>query len=86
MNKNHMLTAKEAKEKANEVYKNIIANELTIIARYINEAIDAGKMSCTLDKSVNIEVKQKLESLGYKVVTSDSQYDESYTDINWRDA
>ena len=80
-----MLTAKEAKEKAIEACEKNIANELGIIAQSINEAIAAGKFSCTLGKSVSIEVKQKLEALGYKV-TSGTQYNESYTSISWRDA
>ena len=80
-----MLTAKEAKEKGIEACQKKIANELEMIAQDINEAIAAGEMSCTVDKYVSKDTKQKLESLGYQV-TSGTQYNESYTFISWRDA
>ena len=80
-----MLTAKEAKEKTIGAYQNKIANELAIIAQDINEAVVSGEMSCTIDKYVSKDAKEKLESLGYKVV-SGTQYNESYTFISWRDA
>lgn len=80
-----MLTAKEAKEKGIDAYQKKIANELEMIAQDINEAIAAGEMSCTVDKYVSKDTKQKLESLGYKV-TCGAQYNETYTFISWRDA
>ena len=80
-----MLTAKEAKEKANEACQKKIANELAIIVQAINETVVTGEMSCTIPKYVSKDARQKLESLGYKV-DSGSQYNESYTSISWRDA
>jgi hypothetical protein len=76
-------TAEEAREKAAQVQLQQIYNKLTSIAESINQAVSEGEMSCYIDCYIDDEVKNKLETLGYKV-TSGSQYNESYTNISWK--
>lgn len=83
MNLTVIQTAEEAREKATEKRLQQINDELKSVAKCINQAVSKGEMSCCIDGYVDGEVKNKLETLGYKV-TSGSQYNESYTNISWK--
>ena len=77
-----MLSAKEANAKTFSKIKAHINVELFEIEQKINEAIDRGKYSITCDHPLEIETKNKLEELGYKVYVG-SQYNETYCSISW---
>lgn len=79
-----MMYANEARKMTIEVLETCTARDLAIIDHGITEAIEAGKFEVELKGSLKAAVKEKLEQMGYKV-TYDTQYNETYCTISWRD-
>lgn len=81
--KNVIPSASEANKITYETIDNRNAQQLSKLSKLINDAIANGKFSISEDGSLDAEIKQKLEKLGYKVQTG-SQYNESYYSISWK--
>lgn len=81
--KNFIPTAAEAKNVTELAIENSITKQLEELSFKINAAIHKGKYDITNDGTLNLEVKRKLEALGYKV-TIGNQYNESYYTISWK--
>ena len=76
------MTAKEAKILAQEVQTVAINNATNEINKAIESACNKGEFSVWIYKSINTEVKNKLESDGYKVEYF-NQRNETSTKISW---
>lgn len=83
--KNVIPSASEANKMTYETIDNCNAQQLSKLSKLINDAIANGKFSISEDGSLDTEIKQKLEKLGYKVYVG-SKYNEPYYSISWRQA
>lgn len=79
-----MMYAHEARNKTIEVREKCTSKDLAIIEEAINETIEAGRFMVEIRGALKPTVKEKLEQMGYKV-TYDTQYNETYCTISWRD-
>ena len=77
-----MISAKEARKQSEQNKQNILNKEMAIIEEKINNEISQGNNNVYIDGSVSLNARQMLEQLGY-VVKCGSQYNESYTNIEW---
>lgn len=77
-----MITANEARKKAESVKNNCVTREMEIIESEIEEAVRKGDYSIALSGTINPYTAEHLRELGYKVYTG-SQYNESYFKIKW---
>ena len=78
-----MLSAEEARTKAETAVAHYLEYELSFFAEKIEEACNEGKMSVSYDGTISRQVKEELEKLGYKVEIG-SQYNQSYVLIGWK--
>lgn len=79
-----MITAKEANKQTKENIKNFQTEELRRVKEIIEECIQNGDYYYTANGYLSQNTKEMLKSLGYKV-TTDTQYNESYYTISWKD-
>ena len=77
-----MITAKEAHEKSAKVYDKKIEARLDEVFDWINSAIARGEFQICIDGNLPLEVKKRIENLGYTVNTG-SQYNESWFTVSW---
>ena len=78
-----MITAQEARNKANKAYKSRIDIELASIMPEIESAMRKGEYSCWLNESkISNRAIAYLKELGYKV-TSATQYNKTEYKISW---
>ena len=77
-----MLSAEEARAKAETAVARHIEYELSFFADKIEEACNEGEMSVSYDGTISRQAKQESEKLGYKVEIG-SQYNQSYVVIKW---
>lgn len=77
-----MLLAKDAHTKTLNSITDCVTEELIILEKQINDAINRGKFSISNSGFLQIETKKRLEELGYKV-TIGCQYNETYYSISW---
>lgn len=77
-----MISANEAREKAEAVRNNSVERELERIEHEIEEAIRKGDNNIALDGTISHQTANYMRKLGYEVHTS-SQYNESYFTIKW---
>lgn len=84
--KNVIPSASEANKMTNNVIDSCITQQLADISKLIKKAIANGKFSISEDGYLKPETRKKLEELGYKVVTGNHQYNESYYSISWRES
>ena len=78
-----MLSAEEARVKAETAVAHNLEYELSFFADKIEEACNEGKMSVSYDGTISRQAKEELEKLGYKVEIG-SQYNQSYVLIGWK--
>jgi hypothetical protein len=82
-----MMTAKEAADKTDKNSKakeaRVISSEREIIHEKINECVDKGSWTLTLNCSIHEQNKKMLIDLGYSVVVEKS--DKVTTKISWGD-
>ena len=76
-----MLTAREAKEKADSVKVNL-TEEFYAIEKHIEEAILLGCFSVTRAGYIHPSIRRYLEKYGY-IVETGGQYNEPYFSIIW---
>lgn len=82
--KNVIPSASEANKMTNNAIDSCTTQQLAELSKLIRDAIADGKFSISEDGSLKPETRKKLEELGYKVET-DTQYNESYYSISWRE-
>ena len=78
-----MLSAEEARAKAETAVARHLEYELSFFADKIKEACNEGEMSVSYDGTISRQAKEELEKLGYKVEIG-SQYNQSYVLIGWK--
>lgn len=82
-----MLSAKEAREQVEKGIDTKSKEQWATIEAHIDNAIRNGNFAISIDGSLTIGNRKKLEELGYKINTGSqytgSQYNESYTSISW---
>lgn len=77
-----MLSAKDAYKKTLNNIKECVIEELYRLENQIYDAIKRGKFFISNNGFLQIETKNRLEELGYKV-TVGTQYNEPYYIISW---
>ena len=77
------MTAKEAKEKTENIISLSNEGEISNIARQIEVAISSGEFSIILYKSVNDKVLQHFKDLGYTYKSFSDRDGSSQTEIKW---
>lgn len=77
-----MISAREARERAEKATQNGIQKEIEKIEPEIEKAILQGKNHVTLGGSLSKPTGDYLRSLGYEVEHG-SQYNESYFTVKW---
>lgn len=78
-----MISAKEAREKAETKYEQEVIQELAFIEEQILEAVDKCNMSVTIFKYLHTKTTDELEKLGYRVEMTTSQKDGTEYTIYW---
>ena len=81
-NETILLSASEACNKAKDNLKVCSTKELVEINKKISNAVKNCKFSISGNGVLQLETKERLAQLGYKVQTG-SQYNESYWYISW---
>lgn len=77
-----MMTAKEAKEKAQAVHLDL-TGELSKVEKDIEEYISLGHLTITRWGNISTQMREYLEALGYTVQKGVS-YNGPYYSISWR--
>lgn len=77
-----MISANEARNKAENIINSCATKELSEIMEQIEYAIENGKFSICGNGYLQTITKQKLEDLGYKIKTG-MQYNEDYYSVSW---
>ena len=78
-----MISAKEAREKAEAKYDQEVMQELKFIEEQILKAVDKCNVSVTLYMTLHAKTTDELENLGYRVEMTTSQKDGTEYTINW---
>lgn len=78
-----MISAKEAREKAEAKYEQEVQQELKFIEEQILAATELCKMSVTVYMDLHTKTTDELEKLGYTVEMTTSQKDGTEYTINW---
>lgn len=78
-----MITAKDAKLKADKINSDKVENTISDINRLIEEAVKEGKYYIEY-KFVDTDVKMRLLNLGYELTDCDFGMNESGMKISWR--
>ena len=78
-----MISAKEAREKAEAKYEQEVMQELAFIEEQILKAVDKCNMSVTIFTDLHAKTTDELEKLGYKVEMTTSQRDGTEYTIYW---
>ena len=78
-----MITAGEARNLIQTARNAKAIAQKEKVEKLITDAINAGSYFISLDEHLQDEVVAWLRKLGYEVTIS-SQYNESYTSINWQ--
>lgn len=81
--KGQLLSAEDARKRADEAVDNAFTKELQEIAIEINAASKEGRYSYSDDGRIKPRIREKLEELGYKVEVG-SQYNSSWYSISWK--
>lgn len=78
-----MMTAKEAHDKVNTLESKKNIQHLSLCEKAINDAINDGSYSTSINFWLTAPVQTHLKSLGY-IVKCESDRGESYTSISWK--
>lgn len=78
-----MISAKEAREKAEAKYDQEVMQELAFVSEQILKAVDKCNMSVTIFKYLHAKTTEELEKLGYRVEMTTSQKDGTEYTIYW---
>lgn len=79
-----LMTAVQAREKAQNMLTKEAEIQLLEIEKSINDAIEKGKTSCWFYKRLNQQVAAKLHELGYRIKDYSCQRDGIMFEIIWR--
>lgn len=77
-----ILTAAQARDNTQAYYNNRIENEFNSIIDCINGAIEKGEFYISTDKQIEPVVKERLETLGYKIKAEGKSYDQEFI-VSW---
>ena len=77
-----MMTAKEARDKVNDLTNERNKKLIDICESKINETIESGHSAVSIEVSLTLPVKSYFEQLGYKVEYN-SHMNEGFTTISW---
>ena len=77
-----MLSAEDARKKANEKIDVLVEREIREIEGKVIAACEEGKTTITVDGYLQDKTVIRLQELGYDVVTG-SQYNQLYYTISW---
>lgn len=78
-----MITAKEAREKIENLETELGAKEKIVAEDKISTAIEENKFSCLLGMPISDPTKAYLKSLGYQVESIDETGDLPDTKVSW---
>jgi hypothetical protein len=74
------MNAAQARKKATEISNRDTDDRYVAIKAMIQQAVENGEFSCYV---YNIPIKKKLENEGYKVEPTQSDRNETSTEIKW---
>ena len=77
-----MITAQQAREKADEKYQNGLKREMEKVESAINRAVDNGEFYAYYNDPLSKPTKEALKKLGYRI-ESGCQYNDPYYTIEW---
>lgn len=77
------MDAKEARKRALEITGEKEKEQLELIESYIEDAVNEGKMNCSIPEFIMPAVKSKLLGRGYEVQRPETHRNETTVVISW---